>query len=98
MATPALGGHPPKKQRRPINLVQRPPTVGENQKTRLASQRDCYGYTYGSKIVQYLAFCSYEVLKTIYKQKISVCKDLLKFVIKRCSKRGGHQLHTTDKF
>ena len=40
-----LPAPPPLNPRRPINLLERPKYVGE-QKTRLASQADCYGDTW----------------------------------------------------
>ena len=41
--------------RRPVDLLERRKYVGE-EKTRLASQTDCYGYTWGKNNLQKFLF------------------------------------------
>ena len=61
-----IAAPPPLNPRRPVDLLERRKFVGE-ERTRLASQIDCYGYTYGKnnlqkslvsvKLKQYLCGC-----------------------------------------
>ena len=69
----------PLNPRHPINLLERPKYVGE-QKTRLASQADCYGYTYGrnnfQKSMVFVKYAKYGPLLNFEEQihKYQICQ------------------------